>query len=323
MVLIMAMVFLGGCAMFPKEEDALAPPLVLPQKQTYETAEVRKGTIEQTVHGNGTFVPENVYPLYFTEDGRRIKEIDVKVGDTVKKGQTLLVSETGDLDTQIELQQCNVQLRLLDLERANEGSDDIEKNKAKINLKIEQIKIARLQTQMANAKLVSPVEGKVTYVADFTGGKLVSAYQTIVTVGDTRKLKISLLTTNFNDLELGMKARITVGSQTVTGMVISMPGTASNQVDQGQGRDEVGIGLDQIPTGVSIGDLGEVVIVVARKDNTLIVPKAAVQMFMGGFTVDVWDGTSKKELQITPGIQSDTAVEVLSGLSEGQKVILN
>jgi RND family efflux transporter MFP subunit len=324
-LLLLTMSVLGGCALFPKEEDALAPPLVQPKKQTYETAKVTRGTIEQVVHGNGTFVSASVYPVYFTEDGRRIKTIDVNVGDTVKKGQVLLTTEIGDLDTQIELQQCTVQLRELDLKRAYAGSDAIAKQEAQINLKIEQIKLDDLQTQMAEAKLVSPVDGKITYVSDLKAGDVASAYQAILTVGDTKKLKISFESTDSNLLNVGMKAQITANGTTVTGTVSSIPSpdATDSSNDQSQDQTGVGISLDKVLSGVSIGDFGDVEIVIARKDNTLIIPKRAVQHFMSDYTVDVWNGTSKKEFTITTGIQSDTNIEVLSGLSEGQNVILN
>jgi multidrug efflux pump subunit AcrA (membrane-fusion protein) len=189
----------------------------------------------------------------------------------------------------------------------------------------EHIWLSELQTHHHDAKLVSPVDGKVTYVSDFKGGDQVSAYQSILTVGDTRNLMISFDASNSNLLSVGMKARITSGSQTVTGTVITLPSMASSPDSQNQDQSQsgVGISLDKVPTGVSIGDFGQVEIVIAHKDNTMIVPKRAVQSFMGEYTVQVWDGTSKKEYKITPGIQSDTAVEVLSGLSEGQNVILN
>jgi len=52
----------------------------------------------------------------------------------------------------------------------------------------------------------------------------------------------------------------------------------------------------------------------------LVVPKGAVRQAGGRASVEVQDGTLKHLVVVQVGIQSDTSVEILSGLREGQLV---
>jgi macrolide-specific efflux system membrane fusion protein len=321
---------LPGCNLFPKEEDSLAPPLVKPQKQTYETAKVERGSIEKTVSGTGTFVSAQVYPIYFTQDGTRIKQILVRAGDTVKKGQLLVTSETANLDSQLQIEKYNMQLKQLDLDQANQGKDPIAKERAKIYLEIEQQQLDMLDKQLAQSQLVSPISGVVTSITDEIGaGQTVGAYQTILNIGDTSKLSIGFDTVKSGSLALGMKTDINYNGVAYTGSVAMLPGEKSSSSattsdsNTSSGGSNVGIRLDKPIIGAKIGDSAQIDVVIARRDNTLVIPLRAVIQFSTSCSVYVWDGTTKKQYDIKTGLESDTDVEVLSGLKEGQNVILN
>ena len=93
---------ISGCSFLPKEEPVLAPPLTEPAQMDYQTAEVKKGEIIKRVKGSGIMVPTSHYDLYYTKDGGRLKEIHVREGDTIEKGQTLAEIETGNLAFEID-----------------------------------------------------------------------------------------------------------------------------------------------------------------------------------------------------------------------------
>lgn len=54
-IILTVMMLNSGCNLFPKEEEVLAPPLMEPPEISYETKEVKKGTIEKSI---------NAVPLY-------------------------------------------------------------------------------------------------------------------------------------------------------------------------------------------------------------------------------------------------------------------
>lgn len=72
----------------------LFAPEVLP---TVSVAEAYQGTVEQTIEGSGDVKSEHV-KTYFSPVSATVSEFELKVGDTVEAGATLLTFDAGELD---------------------------------------------------------------------------------------------------------------------------------------------------------------------------------------------------------------------------------
>ena len=314
----------SGCGVFPKEEATLAPPLVVPKKQEYKLYKVIKGTIEKKFTGNGTLISKSQSSVYFKDNSKRVKHINVKVGDIVKKGDILVETEVGNIDTQVKIQEYNVKLGEIDYNdigsKAGANASDIEK--MRLRLLIEQTKLDDLKSQQQSARLISPINGQVTYVENIKDGESVDPYKTIVTVGDPKRLMVYCDSTDIQILDIGMKAKVTINDQKSDGVITSTP-TSSQMTKDEMAKKGVTIDVANILTGAKIGDSANVEVALETKSNTLLVPKNAVKVFSNTSSVEVWDGTSKKELTVQPGIQTPTQVEIISGVNEGQNIIVN
>jgi len=79
-------------------------------------------------------------------------------------------------------------------------------------------------------------------------------------------------------------------------------------------REVAGAGLDQAPVEVHVTD--------ASVKNVLVVPiTALVALAGGGYGLYLLDGGARRLIGVTPGLFSDTQVEVRGdGLREGSKV---
>ena len=99
LVIILLVIGLSGCYLFPKEEEVLAPPLIEPPEITYETLGATRGTIEKKITASGTFVSIEQGNMFFKNRGGRLKKVYVKVGDIVEKGDLLAELDSGDLKT--------------------------------------------------------------------------------------------------------------------------------------------------------------------------------------------------------------------------------
>ena len=65
------------------------------QDSTLQTAKATKGDLVLYANGTGTVIPEAESALGFNTNGQ-VKEINVKVGDTVKAGQVLAQLDATD-----------------------------------------------------------------------------------------------------------------------------------------------------------------------------------------------------------------------------------
>ena len=328
-VLVVLSGFLSACSILPQEEQALAPPLVEPAKLEYETAEVTKGEIIKRVKGTGDLVPLENQSLYYEKDGGRLKDILVNEGEEVKKGQTLVEIETGNLAFDIQQAGLDLQKAKLRLQQIQEqGADKYSVEIAKLDVESLELRLYQLNKQSSESKIVSPMNGIVTYVSELKQGEVVGAYQPIIQVADTSKLQIlytALGAEDLADVKVGMEAMITLKGNTVNGKVVQTPKDVPFEIyerDPNLYAKSLLINMEELPEGAEVGSITDIEIITARKNDTLIIPKNGLRSAMGRTYVQVLADNTKRELDVEVGIVSATEVEILRGLNEGDQVIL-
>jgi len=87
----------------------------------YVTAKIEKGVLRQVVSATGTVMPPSAIDLNTSITGE-IGEMDVEVGDQVKKGQLLCKLVTTDLEIQIKEAEANVEASNADLNKLLQGA---------------------------------------------------------------------------------------------------------------------------------------------------------------------------------------------------------
>jgi len=320
---LLIMPLLSGCGLFPKEE-ALAPPLVVPKKQEYKLYKIVKKSIERKLTASGTLVSESQNSVYFKDSSKRIKHINVKVGDIVKKGDLLVDTEIGNIDTEVKIQEYTVKMNEIDYKdvssKAGASASEIEKSRLK--LLIEQAKFDDLKSKQQSARLTSPIGGQVVFVENLKDGETVEPYKTIVTIGDQSKLMAYVESKDLQGINLGMKAKVIVNDVNLEGTVISNPASSQMTKDEAY-KNGIKIKVNNMPIGSKIGDNSNIEIAIESKTSTIVIPISGLRTFSNTSTVEAWDGTSKKEVVVQTGIKTATEVEIISGVSEGQQIILN
>jgi len=328
-ILTLLPISLSGCSFLPKEEQTLAPPLVEPAKLDYEVAKVKKGGIIRRVSGTGTLIPIHHLDLSYSKDGGRLKKINVAEGALVKKGQTLVEIETGNLNfdieqAQIDLKKAEIKLNQLKAQNADDYSMEI----GQLDVDSLELRLQQLNKQLSESKITSPISGIVTYVNQIKQGEVVPAYQSIIQVAETSTLQLQYTAINakdISDVKLGMEVNATLKGQSVKGKVVQTPSDVPPDVLQKDpevyGKSLL-ISLPTLPKAATVGEMADIEIITAKKENTLIIPKNGLRTLMGSNYVQVLVNNTKREIDIEPGIISSTEVEVMKGLKEGDKVIL-
>ncbi len=320
---------LSACSLLPKEEPVLAPPLVEPATIDYDTVTIKTGDIVKRVKGMGTIVPLDHQPLSFTQSGGRIKKIHVTKGDAVKKGQVLAEVDTGNLQYQLELARINLKkadLRLKQLQ--SQRSDTYTIDMAKLDQQGIEIQIRQLEGELTNSSIVSPLTGMVTFVTELKIGDLIQAFEPVVQIADTSKLQVIYTATGaeeLTDIKIGMKAALSVDGKSLEGKITQTPRDVPKELlekDPDLYQRSIFISLNDIPKEAEVGSSIDLEIITAKKENVLILPKSALRSSGGRQYVHVFVEEAKREVDIEVGIVSATEVEVISGLDEGDTVIL-
>jgi membrane fusion protein, macrolide-specific efflux system len=317
---------LSGCYFFPKEEEVLAPPLKVPDQVTYETIEVRKGTIENTIRCTGTFASVSQKDLFYKERGGRLEELYVHFGDKVKKGEVIAQLETDTILSDIKLQEIELKKARIAYDTAKtcldiEGGSKTDLELADLNLQANQIKLDNLKTELDHTRLVSPIDGDVVYVTDVMLGEYINAHQTVVRVADPTKLQVKYSDDKVSSFNLGTKVSIEIDSKQYVGKVVMTPADLPLDAND-EAKKSVMISVENLPSDLQIGNSAYISLTLEKQDNVIVLPKQVVNNFVGRQFVNVLKNNIREERDIELGIQNDTEVEVVKGLEVGELIIV-
>ena len=323
---LMIAAFSGCQYILPKEEEPMAPPLVQPKDVVYTTVDVARGNIVNSIQGMGRVESVKMVDLYFESSGGRIKNINVKYGDKVKKGDVLLELDTGELDYQIQVAQLKYQEQQNDYNEHKSHMSRIDRQNAQIELQISQLGIDQLEKEKTDATLISPIDGSVVYITDANQGSSVDAYSTLVRIADPSVKMLEYEDdSNRGFFQIGMTVQVSLksGGSVIQGTVVSTP----LDREKYNTEDLAKLLFIQVPdeflANLNIGDEVKVVLVLAERDNVLWLPRNVVQTYQQRRYVDVLDSNNvKTEKDVEVGLETATQTEILSGLSEGDKVVV-
>jgi RND family efflux transporter MFP subunit len=327
--LIMAL--LAGCSLLPNEEEALKPPLVKPAEEQYNTVKVERGTVAKEIRGNGTF--ESVHTEYaqFTEQGGRVKEVLVKAGDMVKKGDLLIQLDVEGLDLKLKEQELALEKSKIAHKKAwaDSSKDPDTMRIASMQAEIEEMKYERLMKAFKDRQLYAKMDGQIIYATELKPGDMVAVYQTLITIADPTRMRLSLRidnTTEASDANIGMEAAIKANKENLTGTVVQTPSSAPPTTDKAlaeKNAKTLYIALPKLPSDSKLGGIVEVTVPTQKRENVLKIPRSALRNYMGRTFVQVLDGKTLREIDVEIGLQAPTEIEIVKGLKEGQDIVVN
>lgn len=177
-----------------------------------------------------------------------------------------------------------------------------------------------LLEQLADSRLVAPFDGVIQFIKG-KAGEPVSAYAEIIGLADPTKLIIAAELSEDDAAKVALEqvADLTLdafSSEKLTGVLTKLP--TSLVTAQGVIQDRsIWIEVDWPKEGAEIGMLARVSITVQHKDDVLKVPIESVKRSGRRTFVEYMDGDIKRAKNVEIGIQTETEVEILSGLEEG------
>lgn len=326
LLIVMVSSVLSGCYFFPKEEEVLAPPLKVPDQVSYETIEVKKGTIENTIRCTGTFASVSQQDLFYKERGGRLEEVYVYLGDKVKKGEVIAQLETDTILSDIKLQELELKKAQIAYDSAKtrldiEGGSKTDFEMAELNLQESQIKLDGLKTELDHTKLVSPIDGEVVFITDVRLGEYINAHQTVVRIADPTKLQLKYSQDRIASFNLGMKAVVEIDDKEYVGEVVMTPADLPADASE-DAKKSVMLNVENLPADVQVGNTASISLTLEKHDNVIVLPKEVVNNFVGRKFVNVLKNNIRDERDIEVGIENDTEVEVVKGLDLGEVIIV-
>ncbi|WP_165861275.1 efflux RND transporter periplasmic adaptor subunit [Paenibacillus paeoniae] len=326
---LIIVISLSGCSLLPAEEEPLKPPLVKPPQENYRTTPVLKGAIAQEVKGNGTLESYFSDAVEFTAEGGRVKEVLVRAGDEVKKGDTLVQLDVGDMDINLRTHEMKMIESRVKLREARLEEDEEKLRIAQLQYEIDQMKYNRLLESFNNKQLVATMDGRITFVAPIVEGDVVKPYETIVMISDPSKLRVSFQIDTSSDamkVTVGFNVSLKFGTELVEGKVTQTPSSAPQTDDEilrSRYASHVYVETEALPESATIGTKADVTIRLQEKEDVLLIPRSGLRNYLGRIFVRILeDGDKIREVDVEQGIIGSTEVEITKGLEEGQLIVL-
>lgn len=184
----------------------------------------------------------------------------------------------------------------------------------------DQAQVDSLQSDLAGTQLVAPAAGTVVAIL-VRKGDPVESNQPIIVLAKPGEAIIRA------DVGRQDAARLVPG-QMATIQLASMPDTLNASVlgvtTAPFGGGQVALLSVQWPSASPpFGTAAQVQITIQEKQDALLVPRRAIRSAGTKSYVEYMDGTIRRIASVQVGLVSDDAVEVMSGLSEGQIVVVS
>jgi RND family efflux transporter MFP subunit len=188
-----------------------------------------------------------------------------------------------------------------------------------------QQRIAYLQERYASAKLVAPFDGLVVSI-DRRVGEWVESYEPIGTFADPKQLnvEVNVPEADVASVSVGQAVRVVLDGfpdKTFSGKVKEVASQAS--IYQGKNVYRTLVTFDQasqVPATLRMG--ADVAFVRATKENVLLVPTKAIQQDGLTYYVTALRDGNWERVPVQVGVNGSTHTEIVSGLSEGEQILV-
>lgn len=328
-VMLAGLLLAGGCGSDSGEGMAAEPGIAV------EVTEAAKGSIvNSTVVRGNVAATDDVYVMPKAQGV--VRAVNVSVGDYVSRGQVICQLDTVDLQTSLALAKSQYDTLNTSYQEAVKNRDryaalyaegavslaqyeQAETTVKTMNLEGARLQVQQIQDQINNCTVRSTINGVVAEVnvnpGDMAGANYVAR---VVDIGQV-KLIANVTETVLASFSQGMEVQVKIdaaSAEPFMGKVSSMPVAANATMTY-----PVEITIDNPDHTIMAGMFAEVSVVREQSAaENLIIPKTAVNNDGMVYVVDAQNIAHQRSVET--GLANDNNVEILSGLNEGDLVVI-
>lgn len=342
---------LSGCGLFPAEEEFPAAPVIQGyQTAGYKQVVVMRGDLYRTVKVQCEYMPVKTQSLTFSLAGEYIDGIYVTEGQQVKAGELLARLEQGDLEEQILLQEYT--LKSLELQKAHalenqrleirrlevqlspedpayasrraaiDGKYSQTLEKVEDSLYLERLRMEQLEQARLSRSLFAGMDAVVTYARQVGEGQRSVKNERVVALADMSSAAFTVRGDDAAYFPVGTQVTIIRKDKQFSAVSVD---AAQFGLEQ-PGTDEKPVAYLRLvypdPT-LQDGDTGNITVTLDARTDTLYMDRKAVKTANNRQFVYVLNEDGLKVMRdVTTGLDNGTFIEIVSGLAEGDSVIL-
>ena len=338
----------GGYSYYSSQQETAQ------QAANVELVTASRQSLKSTVSATGTIRPVDSVEVS-SKITARIKSVLVKENDVVKAGQTVAILDGKDYEATKDQASYKVANTRSKYNRAEylysigaKSKEELED--AEYDYDTAESSLSKTESDLAETVITAPMDGIVVGEPKTAGTMAVQGNSNptvIMTIADLSRKQIlaKVDETDIGSVRVGQKATFTVDTytgRTFTATVSKISQTDvtnswnTNSSNSSSSSSSASVIYYYVVLDVDDPDnlllpamTARVEIVTDEKENALAVPISALKTDSTGSYVMVQlegagkDGTSQEKRYVTTGIYSDEYVEILDGLSDGDRLAIS
>ncbi len=351
----LCMLTVSGCAQTPSDGQDVIVVEQEAEPVAYDMAVVMLGDVRKTQQIRCTYQQLNDESLSFGISGLSVKKVYVQEGDVVEKGQVLAelsgASRQEDI-ARLEYQIARNQLQMdyvqinedyeistlwlnylyqssqsdSDRERLDEGVAQVQQNYSYARedyqdaMNLDLLQLEQIRQEERASRLVAGMSGTVSHIKERLEGSTSVRGEEVLTIIDGSECLFTTETPEYAScFREGEEVDMQITSGSGAGEYTLLP----HEMEQWGERQMFSLAGGGENATIEVGTAGTIVAVVDQRSQVLCVPAEAVHSADGRDYVYVLGDDQTREVKwIETGLHGDSSVEVLSGLTEGERVIL-
>ena len=313
-IVILAIGFFG-CSSENKDVAKLKPkaPLV-------KVEEVKLSAISKSIKLTGTVEAKVMANVVSPADGY-IEKLNVNENDFVKKDKQLAIIGTQERTSLVSQTKNKVDELNSQIEKTSPGSAEY----SQISLQLEQAKkeLEYAEKLFLGVPIISPLSGTVTQKF-IEAGSAVSVRQNLFTIVDFNSLiiKTSVSEDLFSKIKLGDKLKVRFNAFPEKEFAARVT-LKYQQIDPSTRNFPVELKLVNGTKEITPGMMAELELVTDKKEKVITVPNDVfIVNSKGEKIVYVINDSSAHQRVVTTGISNEKFTEVISGLKQGDKIVV-
>jgi multidrug efflux pump subunit AcrA (membrane-fusion protein) len=191
-------------------------------------------------------------------------------------------------------------------------------------LEVAQAKFNMAKAILENLTITAPIGGVVLESTAQTGVTF-NAEATLFKIGNPKALEVEANITeeDFPLVSLGREVEVFFDARSDVTMTGRVDRIIPKRIEGDRPRYQIYITLDEVPDGLADGMTADASITIAKRENVLCLPRSVVRASgVDEVSLKTWNGKSIEPRMVTVGLRGDSDVEIVSGLKEGEQVVI-
>ena len=288
---------------------------------------VEKKAVSNNIELVGTIVGENDVQVISEAQGK-VTGIFANVGDYKSAGSVIAQLDDELKESAYQTAQVNFEKSKKDFERY----DALYKNKSVSDVQYEQAKLAYYNAQSMyvaakkdyeNTKITAPISGIIT-ARNIDMGTYVNKNMPVANIVDISRLKVKIGVAEKDVFSLKKGDKVTVTTDVYPG--VQFAGTISTISDKGDQAHNYPVEISLVNSKdhpLKSGMFGKVTFISKTTEPRLVVSRDALLGSIKNPQVFVVENSIVHKKSVTVGNTYDNNLEVIKGLKDGDKVVVN